>query len=150
MKETPQRLAIDTHTFRDLEIFDSGSEEPSLFEFCNETRSQEAQKQFKRRFEYPWSDPERINDTQQAIRFIINHRALFEGLPSTYVMNRAEHYRQEVLPMIEARGSLEFGLSTVALWLNQRSHFTSMMLGVQVTQRFIQTLLVNWLLNCNH
>ncbi|MBO6556372.1 MAG: hypothetical protein JJ957_07705 [Pseudomonadales bacterium] len=133
-------LVIDAHTLGDLEIFDSGTDDPSLFDFCNGTRSDGGARALRRRMEQPWSSADDILGTQAAIRFILVHRQVFEELPSSYLMNRADHYRQEVLPMIEAKGSLEFGLTALSLWANQRSHYTSMLLGVQVTQRFIRIL----------
>jgi len=121
-KHESKHLEVDAYTLSDLEIFDSGTDAPSLFDFCNETRSDGGARALRRRMTQPWCHREQILATQEAIRFILDHRDVFEGLPSTYLMNRADHYRHEILPMIEARGSLEFGLSAVSLWANQRSH----------------------------
>ena len=35
----PDVLGVDSHTFKDLEIFESDTGDASLFEFCDRTRS---------------------------------------------------------------------------------------------------------------
>mgnify|MGYP003836384769 CR=1 FL=1 len=133
-------LGIDTHTFKDLEIFESDTGDSSLFDFCNRTRSIGGAAVLRRRMQNPWSSVERIDATQQALQFINEHRGLFKRMPSVYSVEGTQNYLEEILPSLDFRNRLEFALGAFQMWANQDSHYFSIVKGAQATCRMIRAL----------
>ncbi|WP_078084756.1 MutS-related protein [Microbulbifer mangrovi] len=133
-------LGVDSHTFKDLEIFESDTGDSSLFDFCNRTRSVGGAVVLRRRMQNPWSSAERIDSTQQAIRFIIEQRALFKQMPSIYAVEGTQDYLEEILPSLDFRNRLEFTLGAFQVWANQDSHYFSIVKGAQAACRMIRAL----------
>jgi DNA mismatch repair protein MutS len=133
-------LILDDQTLKDLEIFWSESGEQNLFEFCNLTRTEGGAKVLRRRMEHPWSNTTRIRATQDSIKFIQKHRETFSQLPAAYVTGRVDHYMNEILPIVVQENSLEFTLGAFSLWSHHDRHYTSIVLGVQVSCKLINAL----------
>ncbi|QIL91142.1 hypothetical protein GNX18_16170 [Microbulbifer sp. SH-1] len=133
-------LGIDSHTVKDLEIFESDTDDASLFDFCNRTRSVGGAVVLRRRMQNPWASGERIEFTQQAIRYITEWRALFNQMPSVYAVEGTQNYLQEILPNLDFRNRLDFVLGAFQVWANQDSHYFSIVRGAQATCRLIQAL----------
>ena len=133
-------LGVDTHTFKDLEIFESDNDDASLFEFCDRTRSIGGAAVLKRRMQNPWASAGRIDATQQAVRFITAQRALFKEMPSVYAVEGTQDYLQEILPKLDFRNQLDFVLGAFQVWVNQDSHYFSIVRGAQASCRFIRAL----------
>jgi DNA mismatch repair protein MutS len=134
-------LVVDALTFKDLEIFESPTGGTSLFEFCNLTRSEGGAKVLRRRMEHPWSDAARIRATQESLSFILAERQAFDKLPSlAYTTSRAEHYAQEILPLVAHDSLLEFSFGAFQLWINHERDYSRIVRGVQVTCRLIRAL----------
>lgn len=138
--EASEYLGLDTHTFSDLEIFESDTGDASLFDFCNFTRTVGGAAVLRRRMEHPWSSPERIRLTQDAIIFINRRRPLFEQLPSRYVIGGTQDYLLEILPALDYRNRLEFALGVFQMWFNHDSHYFSILRGAQAAARLVQAL----------
>ncbi|MCK7596485.1 hypothetical protein M0G74_04270 [Microbulbifer sp. CAU 1566] len=133
-------LGIDSHTIKDLEIFESDTDDASLFDFCNRTRSIGGAAVLRRRMQNPWASADRIADTQQAIGFITERRALFQQLPSIYAVEGTQNYLQEILPNLDFRNRFEFFLGSLQVWINQDSHYFSIVRGAQASCRLIRAL----------
>jgi len=133
-------LGLDQHTLKDLEIFETDSGHTSLYEFCNYTKTSGGANVLKRRMAQPWSKPERILATQQALRFIRDHRHAFNGLPTAFATGRVDHYSHEILPMITADNLFEFAMGVLSLSSNDDPHYQSIVRGVLVSCTLIQVL----------
>ncbi|WGL15895.1 hypothetical protein PVT68_14090 [Microbulbifer bruguierae] len=136
----PDLLDIDSHTFKDLEIFTSDNGGASLFDFCNRTRSVGGAALLRRRMQTPWACAERIAATQAAVRFITESRALFKQMPSVYAVEGTQDYLEEILPSLDFRNRLEFALGAFQVWANQDSHYFSIVKGAQAACRMIRAL----------
>ncbi len=133
-------LNMDSPTLKDLEIFESASGGQTLFDLCNQSRTEGGTRILRLRMKAPWSNPERIRETQQALTFIQEHRSAFDKLPSAYATGRVQHYAQDILPIVTHGNSLEFALNAFSLWANHDTHYRSIARGVQITCRLIQGL----------
>ncbi|MFI2812865.1 MULTISPECIES: hypothetical protein [unclassified Microbulbifer] len=133
-------LGLDSNTFKDLEIFEAGAGQASLFDFCNQSRTEGGAAVLRRRMEQPWSTAVRIRSTQESVTFIATHPQVFSKLPSAYVIVSTEAYMREILPAVDYRNPLEFALGALQMWTNQDSHYFSIVRGVQATARMIRAL----------
>jgi len=133
-------LLLDAQTLKDLEIFSAQNQGASLFEFCNLTQTEGGAKVLRQRMERPWSKPQRIQATQQAIAFILAHRRAFNGLPSAYITSRVEYYAHEILPIVTQENPFEFGLGAFALRANHARYYSNIVRGAQNTCRLILAL----------
>lgn len=133
-------LVLDAHTLKDLEVFSADNDLPSLFDYCNLTRFDGGARVLRRRMASPSADAEKIQATQDSIRFIMANRELFTKMPSAYAANKVDHYFHEVLPIALKEQALEFGLEVLSLWLNHDRHYSAISLGVQMTCRYLRLL----------
>lgn len=134
-------LALDAHTLKDLEVFDTDTGENSLFQFCDVTQTKGGAKALRQRMEKPWSNADHILATQASLIFILEHRKLFASLPSAYITNLVdEHYIHEILPTIVHENIFTFSLDVFMMWADHEKHRFSITRGVQVTCKFFQKL----------
>ncbi len=134
----PDVLNLDGLTLKDLEIFESDSGGQTLFDLCNQSRSEGGARILRQRMSAPWSNPDRIRETQNSLHFIQEHRSVFDKLPSAYATGRVGHYLQDILPIVTHHNSLEFAINAFSLWANHDTHYKSIVRGVQITCRVIQ------------
>jgi DNA mismatch repair ATPase MutS len=133
-------LLLDEHTLNDLEIFKSETGGTSLFRFCNLTQTDGGARILRRRMERPWSNAAYIQDTQDALSFILARRQTFENMPSAYTANRVDHYARDALPIVVPDNTLEFGLGALSLWSTHDRHYINIVLGVNFTSELVQGL----------
>lgn len=133
-------LHLDGPTLKDLEIFESDSGSHTLFDLCNQSRTEGGSRVLRQRMSAPWSNPDRIRETQHSLNFILKHRTAFTRLPSAYATGRVEHYEQDILPIVTHKNSMEFALNAFSLWANHDTHYRSIVRGVQITCRLVQGL----------
>jgi len=133
-------LGLDAQTLIDLEIFEADSEQISLYDFCNYSKTSGGAKVLKRRMAQPWSKHERILATQQAVRFILDHRDAFNGLPTAFASGGVDHYSHEILPIITADNLFEFALGVMSLKSNDDPHYQSIVRGVLISCTVIRVL----------
>jgi DNA mismatch repair ATPase MutS len=74
----PDVLNLDRFTLKDLKIFESDSGGQTLFDLCNQCRPDGGAKIIRQRMSAPWSNPNRIRETQNSLRFIQEHRSIFK------------------------------------------------------------------------
>ena len=131
-------LNLDGLTLKDLEVFESDSGGQTLFNLCNQSRSEGGARILRQRMSAPWSNPDRIRETQNSLHFIQEHRSIFDKLPSAYATGRVGHYLTDILPIVTHHNSLEFAINAFSLWANHDTHYRSIVRGVQITCRVIQ------------
>ncbi|MBV1876585.1 MAG: hypothetical protein KUG79_02970 [Pseudomonadales bacterium] len=136
----PEIMLLDEQTEKDLEIFSAAAELPSLFEFCNLSRTKGGAKVLHQRMQRPWATAARIHDTQAAIGFILDHRQAFSQLSSAFIIGRVALYTHDILPVITQQNSLEFGFSALGLWANHDRFYTDIVRGVEVTCTLVRSL----------
>lgn len=141
MPATTEYLVLDKQTLKDLEIFESETEETSLFHFCNKAHTDGGTRILRSRMEAPFSSSAAIRETQTALAFIITHRSTFKPLHAlAHTANRVEKYAHEILPVLTQQNPVEFGLAAISLWANHDRHYTGIALGVQFAARLIRSL----------
>ena len=133
-------LQLDAHTIRDLEIFETESGQTSLYDFCNFTKTSGGAKVLIRRMSQPWSVHQRIFATQQALRFILQHRDAFNALPTAFATGRVNHYSHEILPIVTAVNGFQFAVGVMSLKSADDPHYQSIVRGVLVSCTLIRVL----------
>lgn len=133
-------MLIDAATFADLEVFSSDSAGASLFDLCNECRTEGGAQVLKRRMERPWAAADAIRRTQASLAFITAQRPAFDALPSAYTTNRVARYEREPLPAVTQQNLLGFGFAAFALWADDDSRYVRILNGVQFTREFLAAL----------
>lgn len=126
-------MEIDQQTLLDLDVFESATGQPSLFEYCNLAKSEGGARILRKRMQHPWSDPERIRDTQLSIAAILAQPSAFQSLPSAFTTGRVTRYLNEILPIVTQQNTFEFGLASFTLWANHPTHYLSIARGVTFT-----------------
>ncbi len=134
------RLRIDAATFADLEVFSSETGGASLFDLCNECRTDGGAQVLRRRMEQPWAAADPIRRTQASLTFITAQRPAFDVLPSAYTINRVARYEREPLPAVTQQNLLGFAAAAFALWADDDSRYVKILNGVQFTREFIGAL----------
>jgi hypothetical protein len=132
-------LVLDSHTLRDLEIFETDSDAESLFEFCNFTRTEGGAKLLRKRMELPWCEAEPIKITQQSVAFVCENREVFRKLPA-YVVQNVEIYQREVLLGATKKNPIEYFLQATNVYFNHDRHYRGIVRGVQYTCSVIRGL----------
>lgn len=132
-------LLLDAHTLDDLEIFGNNANGPSVFKLCNFTRTEGGKEVLKRRMRTPWSEAEKIRQTQRSLTFIMQRRTAFKKMPS-YIIDHVEQYGREVLLMVTQLNSVEFVLGALSLKINNERHFRFIRRGVEFGTGFIRAL----------
>lgn len=134
-------FALDSHTLRDLEVFESQTGATSLFEFCNLTRCNGGADALRRRMAHPWCDAARIRATQESLSFILGQREAFNELASiAYTTRRVERYLHDALAVVPHENALEFSFGALALWYDSDRAYTKIVFGAQITCELIRRL----------
>ncbi len=134
-------LLLDDDTLKDLEVLTTEGAAKSLFDLCNFTRTRGGSQLLKQRLCKPWSDPSRIAESQAALKFITQHRAAFDKLPS-YITTSVEKYQRETIMLVTQANSLEFALGAFALRSQHERHYRAILRDVQVACTVIRELRV--------
>jgi DNA mismatch repair protein MutS len=135
----PRKLVLEPHTLKDLEIFESALGGETVFEFCDQTKTDGGSKLLRQRMENPWADAGRIRATQASLSFIMEQREAFTKLPS-YITRHVDRYGREVLLMVAQIGTLGFSAEALWLWANEDNHYRNIVSGVQYACSLIRTL----------
>lgn len=131
-------LLMDRQTFRDLEIFEADG--ISLFELLNRTRTNGGQKALEARLRSPWSSGQRIRAVQDSLRFIDQHRAIFDAIPGESMISAIEHYLGCGLSVASVRNRAEVVVEAVALRVTDvRGHWV-MSQGITRMLKLLQAL----------
>lgn len=132
-------LAIDDHTLKDLEVFQSEGNGKSLFDLFNFVMTQGGHQILRQRMEKPSADAASIRATQESIVFIREHRALFGEL-SFWIASRVERYLKDPLMFVTQKNRLSFAVGATTLKMFESHHLYRIARGVQFSCLFVQSL----------
>ncbi|MEX0965276.1 MAG: hypothetical protein WDZ52_14690 [Pseudohongiellaceae bacterium] len=132
-------LELDSHTLRDLEIFQSESSGSSLFDLYNSTRTQGGAQILRQRMENPYADRESICRTQQSIAYILRHRETFRRI-GFWITGRVERYQRDPLMFVLQQNRAAFLVGATTLKLFDGHHYHRIFRGVQFTCLLINSL----------
>jgi len=132
-------LEVDSHTQKDLEIFESSDASKTLFFLCNSTRTEGGALILRHRMENAFSDAKSIIQTQQSISYISDKRDIFQKL-SFWVTGRVERYQRDPLMFVIQRGSIGFFTGASVLRLFDGYHYIRILRGVQYTCQFVRDM----------
>ena len=138
-RATQNVLQLDTHTLADLDLFGS-AEEDGLFHYCDYCKTDGGRAALKRRMMSPWSTPQNILATQEAIAYINRHREAFAALPSAYLASSVDRYLGAGMPIVRAKNAIEFGLDAFHLWANYDNYYAKIVQGLVLSQRLLLSM----------
>lgn len=138
--DSPDVMVLDDQTLKDLEIFTSGSEGPTIFNLCDFTRNEQGGRALQARMSRPWSTPERIRAVQESISFIRENCEAFNNLPSFVTTELVENYFHRSLPLITSTNLVEFIYGILENRLGDYGRYTWIMRGVEATSSLVRKL----------
>ncbi|MSR35611.1 MAG: hypothetical protein EXR95_03055 [Gemmatimonadetes bacterium] len=136
----PDEMVMDAQTFKDLEIFAAEQEGASLFDLCNATRTDGGAKALRTRMKKPWSTPARIRAVQESISFILQHRPLFERMPSDVMTVGVENYLHGALPLVMSDNAFEFWIGALEVRFGDFRPYHRIVRGVQAAAGMVSML----------
>jgi DNA mismatch repair protein MutS len=136
----PDEMVLDAQTFRDLEIFEGEDGQPSVYDLCNECRTEGGAKALKMRMKKPWSSSKRIHAVQQSLAFIQAHPGPFERLPLEAVTAVVEKYLDDSLPLVTSTNQYDFWSTALEVRLGDPRPYHRIVRGVSVTATMIGLL----------
>jgi len=132
-------LVLDAHTFKDLEVFNAESCGKSLFELYDQTVTQGGSSTLRQRMAFPFSDPQRIRQTQDSVSYIQQHRENFNKIPF-FIVGRVVKYQKDPLMFVTHKNKFDFTIGAVSLKLGDPHHYHRIVRGVQYTCLLIRAL----------
>jgi len=135
-----ERLTLDGHTWKDLEIFEARGEGPSVFGMVNLTRTRGGEAVLRARMERPWSTPDRIRDVQESIRYVIRHRAAFDCLPSEVVAKGVTDYLNGGLPVVASANPVVAAIEAFTIRFGEWRYYFLITQGVLRTTKMVSGL----------
>ncbi len=133
-------LRIDEQTFRDLEIFETQDDGPSLFDLMNRTRTAGGGKVLRTRWLRPFASVHRIRAVQDSLRYILAHDRSFNVLPGDGVVTAVEHYLYSGLAVLTSENPVEVFLQSVESRVGNFRGYWKMVTGVKRTAQLIRSL----------
>lgn len=135
----PKTLKLDSHTLKDLEIFQAEASGSTLFELYNSTRTQGGAQLLRQRMENPFADIDCINQTQQAISHILEHREFFRKI-GFWIAGRVERYQRDPLMFVLHQRRASFFIGALTLKLFDGHHYFRIFRGAQFTSLLVNSL----------
>ena len=130
---------MDDHTWKDLGIFQSRANGRTIHDVLNRTNTQGGAKILRERMLRPFSSPHRIREVQDSVRYVIQHRSGFDGLPSEIVAHGVTEYVNGGLPVVTSRRPVGFLVEAMTIRLEWRFYMLIMQ-GVLRTMKMIRGL----------
>jgi len=132
-------LELDSHTLKDLEIFQAEGSGSSLFDLYNSTTTQGGAQILRHRMENPFADADSIRQTQQSLSTIQQHREAFRKL-GFWITGRVERYQRDPLMFVLQKNRIAFMLAATMLKLFDGHHYHRIFRGVQFTCLLVNSL----------
>jgi DNA mismatch repair ATPase MutS len=133
-------MRIDEQTFRDLEIFESQSDGPALFDVLNRTRTTGGGKVLRTRWLRPLASTDRLRAVQDAVRHIIEHDRSFNRLPGESIVTAVEHYLYSGVAIVTSSKPVEVFLQAVESRIGNFRGYWKMVNGVKRTAQMIRAM----------
>lgn len=134
-----QTLNLDSHTLKDLEIFEAEGSGRSLFDLYNSTRTQGGAQVLRHRMENPFAEPDNIVQAQQSVTYINKRREVFNSI-GFWTTGRVERYQRDPLMFVLQKHSVSFTIGATILKLFDGHHYFRILRGVQFTCLLINSL----------
>lgn len=135
----PRSLELDSHTIKDLEIFQSEGSGSNLFDLFNLTRTQGGAHILRKRMENPYAERADIAGTQQSIAYVQSRRKVFDTI-AYWCAGRVERYQRDPLMFVLQQNRISFFIGAFTLKLLDGHHYFRILRGVQFTSLFINSL----------
>lgn len=132
-------LELDSHTLKDLEVFQAEGSGSSLFDLYNFTKTQGGAQILRHRMENPFADADSILPTQTSISYIQEHREVFRKL-GFWITGRVERYQRDPLMFVLQQSRAAFVIAATMLKLFDGHHYHRIFRGVQFTCLFVNSL----------
>lgn len=133
------RLILDPHTLKDLEVFNSESLGKSLFDLYNQTVTQGGSATLRQRMAFPYADAQKIRQAQYSVAFIQKHRELFSRIPF-YIVGRVVKYQKDPLMFVTHKNQFDFTIGALSLKISDPHHYHRIVRGVQYTSLLVRAL----------
>jgi hypothetical protein len=133
------RLLMDDHTWKDLGVFQSRGHGRTIHDVLNRTKTGGGAKILRERMLRPFSSRHRIRAVQESLRYVIEHRAAFDGLPSEIVAHGVTEYINGGLPVVTSMKRVEFFVEAMTIRLEWRFYMLIMQ-GVLRTMKMMRGL----------
>jgi len=132
-----ETLELDSHTLKDLEVFQAEGSADSLFDLYNSTKTQGGAQILRHRMENPFADKLSILQIQKSISYIRRYNEVFRKL-GFWITGRVERYQRDPLMFVLQQNRAGFVIAATILKLFDGHHYHRIFRGVQFT-----SLLVN-------
>jgi DNA mismatch repair protein MutS len=132
-------LELDSHTLKDLEVFQAEGSGSSLFDLYNFTKTQGGAQILRHRMENPFADAHSIRQTQISISYIRKHREVFRKL-GFWITGRVERYQRDPLMFVLQHNRVAFMFACTMLKLFDGHHYHRIFRGVQFTCLLVNSL----------
>ncbi len=132
-------LELDSHTVKDLEIFQAEGSGSTLFDLYNSTKTQGGAQVLRQRMENPFADLTSITRTQQSIDYILKNRGAFRKI-GFWIAGRVERYQRDPLMFVLHQGRTSFFIGATVLKLFDSHHYFRIFRGVQFTSLLVNSL----------
>jgi DNA mismatch repair ATPase MutS len=130
---------MDDHTWKDLGIFQARGDGRTLHDVLRRTKTQGGAKILRERMLRPLSASHRIRAVQDSLRYIMEHRAVFDCLPSEIVAHGVTEYINGGLPVVTSAKRVGFLVEAMTIRLEWRFYMLIMQ-GVLRTIKMIRGL----------
>jgi len=132
-------LELDSHTLKDLEVFQAEGSGSSLFDLYNFTKTQGGAQILRHRMENPFADADSIRQTQESISYIQRHREVLRKL-GFWITGRVERYQRDPLMFVLQINRVAFMFAATMLKLFDSHHYHRISKGVQFTCLLVNSL----------
>lgn len=132
-------LKLDSHTLKDLEVFQAEGSGSTLFDLYNFTKTQGGAQILRQRMENPYADRNDICGTQQSISYILKHREVFKRI-GFWITGRVERYQRDPLMFVIQQNRVSFFVGALTLKLFDGHHYFRILRGVQFTCLLVNSL----------
>lgn len=133
-------MLLDEQTLKDLEIFQAETSSQSLFDWCNATRNRKGARVLRARMQRPFSNPDRIRETQASISWLNDNFRQFEHLPTFATTNLVEAYIHGILPLATSKKAFEFFFAMLDIRFGDELRYHRIMTGVEAVSTMIRAL----------
>jgi len=137
--DEPKTLELDSHTLKDLEVFQAEGSGSSLFDLYNFTKTQGGAQFLRHRMENPCAEATSICETQESLSYILQHREAIRKL-GFWITGRVERYQRDPLMFVLQQGRIAFVIGATTLKLFDGHHYHRIFRGVQFTCLLVNTL----------
>ncbi|PCI74917.1 MAG: hypothetical protein COB20_14115 [SAR86 cluster bacterium] len=132
-------LELDSHTLKDLEVFQAEGSADSLFDLYNSTKTRGGAQILRHRMENPFADTVSIRQIQKSISTILKHREVFRRL-GFWITGRVERYQRDPLMFVLQQSRVAFIIAATILKLFDGHHYHRIFRGVQFTCLLVNSL----------